>query len=405
VLRLLTALLTAPLAAPLALCGVRFLTVMLSRVGHLALEPAVWILSGRLGWRPRFRGVILARPEETANWHLLTYWAEHLTVVSRPWLVGLLRAVARNPLVQHDSYEAELPGGAGRHIIVPAIYGIQAAYQRRFGSDPLLRPREDDRHRAREALERCGADPDSWWITLHVREAHDGRATSRNSDIEAYLTAVSAVTARGGIVIRIGAPSMKRLPPMPGVIDDAHSETRSDVMDVVWLSQSRFFLGSNSGPLNVCYAFGVPCVVPNFAPMGHGAYTGRDLFIPKLYVRLRDGKALTFAEVLRSPLRRLYGPGEFAAAGLTLVDNTPEEIHDLVTEMMDRLDGTFTTTADDDRRQERFHALLAEDPLYATSSHVGRDFLRDHAALLEMGRADAPRERGHRATTKVLQRR
>jgi putative glycosyltransferase (TIGR04372 family) len=192
---------------------------------------------------------------------------------------------------------------------------------------------------------------------------------------------VEAIRERGW-VIRMGDPTMKKLPPTDCVIDYPHSDARSDWMDVFCLASCKFFLGTTSGPLCVSCVFGVPVAGANYAPMGHGSYSKRDLFIPKLLWSEEKQRCLTFEEVLSSPLRTLYSTSDYPAHKVGLVDNTPDEIKGLALEMLDRLDGTVRYTAEDEQRQGRFQTLMALDPTYPIPVRVGRDFLRKHRTLL-----------------------
>jgi len=65
------------------------------------------------------------------------------------------------------------------------------------------------------------------------------------------------------------------------------------------------------------------------------------------------------------------------------VDNSPEEIRELALEMLDALEGRAAYSQDDLTLQQRFHALIRPGHYaYGSTSRIGRDFLRRHAALL-----------------------
>ena len=62
---------------------------------------------------------------------------------------------------------------------------------------------------------------------------------------------------------------------------------------------------------------------------------------------------------------------------VTVIDNSPEEVRDLVIEMLDRLDGTVVYGDGDVRRQEEFRALFRPGHYsFGSVALVGRDFLR-----------------------------
>ena len=384
---LLVSIALTPLAIFLATARVRFLTGggVLSRIGHTALEPDVYVKAGLLGWRPRHHGILLAPAEHVVNSCLLRYWGRYIKIIDNSTLVELLRPLERIPRLQHNMSQVSFPDGNSVKI-VPAVYPIQAKYEAEYGGQPLLTLSQLDYERGWRCLEKLGVPHDAWFVCLHVREGgylpHLAYHSYRDADVSTYLLAVEAIVERGGWVIRMGDPTMKPLPRMDQVIDYVHTKVCSDWMDVFCFAQCRFYLGSPSGPCNVAFTFGVPCALTNFAPMGHGAYSGRDIWIPKLYRSVSEKRYLTFAEVLLSPLRGLYRTEDFEAAGVSLVDNSPEEIRDLAVEMMDRLDGNFHYSAEDERLQKRFKALLEAEPMYGTRAHVGRDFLRKYAWLL-----------------------
>ncbi len=381
-------ILLSPLARLLARTRIRFLVggCHLDRIGHTALEPDLYVKSEILGWRPRYSGILLAPDKSVVNPCLLHYWKSYIRIIRNPFLVKLLRPLAINSCLQYDPLYVNFPNG-NRVVIIPAVYPIQAKYEAAYGGQPLLSLSPSDVERGWRCLQRLGVPRDAWFVCLHVRAPgylpDDACHSYRDADIYTYLPAIEEIVRRGGWALRMGDPTMKRLPRMNQVIDYAHSEVRSDWMDVFCLAQCKFLLGTTSGPFNVSFVFGVPCACTNFVPMGHGTYSSKDLFIPKLYWDLKDGRYLTFSEVLRSPLRALWETRDYEAAGITLVDNSPEEIRDLAVEMMDRLNGTVQYTPEDHALQKRFKSLLEVEPLFGTCSRVGRDFLRKYAWLLQ----------------------
>ena len=104
---------------------------------------------------------------------------------------------------------------------------------------------------------------------------------------------------------------------------------------------------------------------------------------------------------MSSPVSTSVLQHQYDYMNLKVVDNSPEEINDLVTEMLDRLDGTLVYSAEDERLQERFKTLTAlKGTLHSLDNfpvncRIGRDFLRKHVSLLpsvdENERRPAPR--------------
>ncbi len=359
-----------------------------SRIGHLAAEPDCFVKEGRLGLRPRCVGVLLVPRAEAANPCLLDYWRQRLWVVSSPFWVRLLGPLAEIPAFQYptDPYVTAINDTA-------TFGAIQAAYA---GRPPVLKLTAAHRARGESELRKLGIPEGAWIVAVHCREggydANEPGARARNVAIETYLPALRAVVERGGWCVRMGDPTMTPLPPTPGVTDYAHSALRSDWMDVFLCARAKFLLGSASGLAALASVFGTPCALANQAlPAIAFPYGPADLFIPKALRDLRTGRLLTLAEILGGRLgnARFSHCLELARTGTE--DNTPEDIRELVLEMLDELDGAFRETDEDRAYQTTYRKLLG--PGHYTcgaASRFGRLFLRRHRWLLAEPGACAP---------------
>jgi putative glycosyltransferase (TIGR04372 family) len=111
-----------------------------------------------------------------------------------------------------------------------------------------------------------GLPREAWFVCLHVREGgyKDDWDNYRNSDIGNYLEAIKEITRRGGWVIRMGDPSMTKLPALERVLDYAHSQFRSAIMDIYLVKECAFCLGTSSGIISdVPLLLGKPVVMTN----------------------------------------------------------------------------------------------------------------------------------------------
>jgi putative glycosyltransferase (TIGR04372 family) len=129
--------------------------------------------------------------------------------------------------------------------------------------------------------------------------------------------------------------------------------------------------------------FGVPAALANMAPMGTAYSIFRhDISIPRITLD-RDGKPMTFPALLSSPLADARYTEQFEAAGVTLLPSSPEDIVDLAREMLDRLDGTYAGTPEDERRQAEFRALIKPHHYcWDARTRIGDAFLRKYEHLL-----------------------
>ncbi len=357
--------------------GIRFQRELLNAIGHIALLDS-YVKMGILGQRSAVRPILLVSPVPS-NPCYLNYWRPYLPdMITDPVLLGLLSPVSKH-LEDHPPYAVMNSSGQQLYGLYSMEREIQAQWDAE-GRGPLLTLTDSDNERGWQCLRDLGVPIDAWFVGLHVREDFN-ILEPRNADINTYRLAIESIAARDGWVIRMGDPSMPSLPPIPQVIDYAHSEVRSDWMDVFLWAKCRFFIGTQSGPQMVPPTFGVPCVETNMSTLGLRLWFNKDLCIFKLHWSEKEARHLNFAEVISSALKWSECTEYRASQGIKLVDNTPEEINDVVTEMMDRLEGKLQYSNEDEELQERFDGLYINNACKA-HARTGRDFLRKWEHLL-----------------------
>ncbi len=358
--------------------GLRVLREFPTAIGHIALLDN-YVKMGELGFRSPDQPVLLVHPTPS-NPAYLSYWQDHLPcMINDPVAVDLLRPLA--PYIE-DRISAVL--SARGTVEVDYDASVQAAIQvewERQSRPHLLQLQEDHNQRGWEVLETLGVPRGAWFVALHVRETRTTSRANRDAEIASYRLAIEAIVERGGWVVRMGDPSMTSLPPMPQVLDYVHTEAWCDWMDVFLWARCRFFIGTPSGPAWVPPTFGVPCVATNWNAFFARRWYGQDLFIPKLFWSEKENRYLTFAECLCSTVRTAESPAYLASVGTKLVNNTPEELRDVVVEMLDRLDGTFQCSQEDRNLVARFEHLWTENG-YRTNSPIGLAFLQKWAELI-----------------------
>jgi putative glycosyltransferase (TIGR04372 family) len=372
-------LMLLPLTLALHLAGFRRLSVLVGRIGHLAAEPDCFLKERALGRIPPARYFMLAPRGAVANETMLAYWEPFIPLVRAPVLCWILRAMSRWMLLKHDVSEYML-----RLDVSQKIFPVNADWR---GRAPLLNVSPDDRAWSRARFAELGLPAGAWFACVHAREAgflpaEDAAHAHRNGDPRALVPAMQEIVRRGGWCVRMGDPSMTPLEPMPGLIDYAHHPARSARLDVMLCAHARFFVGNTSGLTLVSTAFGVPSALANMIPPSGLAMLPSDISIPKL-LRSRAGRLLPFADVLGGPAANYRFAGAYARAGLEPVENSPEEILELVREMLSRLEGTWNSSPEEDALQARFRRLLRPGHYgYGSAARVGTDFLRRHRDLL-----------------------
>jgi putative glycosyltransferase (TIGR04372 family) len=369
--RLLAWLALLPVALLLHLAGWRRLPVLTGRIGHLASEPDCFLKLAALGRVRRRRWFIAAPPGEVANPHMLAYWRPHLRVIDQPLLAVLIRTACRPPLATLDIAEYILTHhGPNQYSAVCTEWEPRA---------PLLSLSDEDRKWGRSMLAELGVPREAWFVCVHSRAAgfspqDDKVHAHRNATLSHLIPALSTVVERGGWCVLMGHPSAPTLPPQAGVVDYAHHPLRSPRADVVLSAMCRFFLGSSSGLFSISTAFGIPVGLANVVPLTALPYAPNDFFVPKLYRSARDGRILRFDEILSSLSADYRHRRMYADAGLELIESSPEDIADLVEDLIDP-----------PARQspDPFHSLLRPHHYgYASRARLSPRFLARHAHLI-----------------------
>src|SRR5262249_47125922 len=150
----------------------------------------------------------------------------------------------------------------------------------------------------------------------------------------------------------------------------------SEWMDVFLCAQCRFFIGVASGLSQVAVSFGVPCVYTNWVSNVLPPFSAKDIFIPKLFRWGDDRRLLPFGATLDPYFADLnFNYYLLLKRGISVVNNTPAELADVVQEMLDQLDGTDTHSGEDTELQEQF-SQIAQAYGYKGYCRMGKAFLR-----------------------------
>ena len=351
-------------------------------VGHIAFLGQL-IKLRELGLAPWRRIVVLAREPRIANLAYLNCWRKYLTVVTDPLLVDRFE-----PLVTACGFRfSTLFPFAGRDPLHTAEIGSAVEEQWDLaGRAPLLALSEAQDAAGWSSLATRGIDRKDGFVCLHVRETgFHGKSdhAPRNAAISSYFQAIETITRQGGWVIRMGDPSMSRLPAMDRVLDYAHSGLKAPEMDVFLCARGRCFIGTNSGLSHVPYTFGTPVVLTNWTIAGGlPPFPRHGIFLPKLIHSTAERRLLSFRELVTAEWRaRSSTAATLEENEAHFVDNTPDEINEAVCEMLGRLNSPHQSLAGDDGLQEKFSALLPGN-LSRGVTRVASGFLHRHAALL-----------------------
>ncbi len=253
---------------------------------------------------------------------------------------------------------------------------------------------EIERKSCKESLQKIGLSGEDWFVCLHNREAgyHQDQTDLRNSSIVNYQLAIKKIVDAGGWVFRMGDSSMTLLPKMERVVDYPFTEFKSELMDLFLVKNCRFYLGQNSGLVDVAYLFGKRCALVNTTEWAIGfprLENSRVIF--KHFYSLKMKRYLAVQELLAQPFsvmdlhhfKRDFEVRENSATEIAeLVDeflSEPEEFNSLQMAFVDlrkkQLQGWLNQELYSDPEQDRILKYRLFSRIDGCKATVGRAYL------------------------------
>lgn len=217
----------------------------------------------------------------------------------------------------------------------------------------------------------------------------------RDADINQLNLSASYLMEKGIVTVRMGR-YVKETVQFNNCIDYAN-KYYDELMDIVLTKECKFYVGDSCGLCVLPMAQNVPVALKNvvpafFDPWGAVPQNLQNLFIFKKYFSKHKNRFLSIKEMMKIEKKiaaNKRGP-LYAKLGIELVENSAEEILDLVKEMNARIDGKWVETEEDIQLQKKYQAILGEwckqkDIKTNAVFHgkIGAVFLRNNQFLLE----------------------
>lgn len=352
---------------------IRIGVMQTNRIGHLVGNIEVHLCERDAGFR---KGVdIWCAPGKVCNKQLLKMWSRvlHLDPTCFTEIVWKV-----NRLFNGWQIAEIASGNLDRDVL--NLYEKYPPHLKFTEAEELLGIKE---------LIELGIPPGSKWVCLIVRDStylpHLPYHAHRDSDIDTYTEAVRMLSNRGYYVIRMGAKVAKAMPfTNSKIIDYATNGMRSDFMDIYLLAKCEFAFTNGNGLDSVTSAFRRPICYVNFAPLEYLSTWNPAIAIWKHH--MKDGKRMTPAEIWASGAGQFMRAEEYIEAGITLVDNTPEELKTVAEEMaiyvagFETIGSTYWDQQDFWRDFPRSISPYTRTPLHGEiRMRIGSEFLRGYA--------------------------
>jgi putative glycosyltransferase (TIGR04372 family) len=305
-------------------------------IGHLAWEADMAIIKSENSNAK----TIWITTKKIANNELLNLIKKKMFIVSNPGLRLLLL-----PFVKR-SRGTRFDGNAEVNDITTYIQDSAPV------SFPLPKVEND---RLPDLLVQMKLDPNKKYVCLVVRDGlHSQSNVSllsahsteyRNCSIKDFTGTVSYLNSEGYNVIRMGRLADSCDFTESNFFDYANSDLRSDINDLVILSNCEFTISTLSGVDEIATIYRRPVYIVNYLPVGGFRVSKlRPLVLPK---GLRDkdtGKILTFHEIIERGIWEANTTKMYEEANVEYVNCSPYEITEFSKQALSHFEGKEQNT-------------------------------------------------------------
>ena len=213
----------------------------------------------------------------------------------------------------------------------------------------------------------------------------------RDGNIQQYVLACEYLANRGYYVIRMGAKVKEPIDSTHSkIIDYATSGSRSEFMDIYLGAKCSFCISTSTGFDAIPGIFRKPIAFVTVPFSYIFTFSNKYISITKHHISKDNGRELSFSEICSMNLDVSMSSSDYQKKNIELVENSPEEIRDLVVEMVDRLDGVWVDSPDDIKNRKLFQSIFSNCQLSngenlhgKFDSYIGALFLRQNSHLLK----------------------
>ena len=238
--------------------------------------------------------------------------------------------------------------------------------------DPLIKFSTRENYIGRKFIEKdckklvCLNVRDSAYNSL-LNSKHNYPAKSwkfRNSDIDSYDDAVRKLDQLGHCVYRMGKVVEKKLQvTSPRVFDYATNDTRTEFLDVYIGSACDFVISTGSGWDEIPKIFQKPVMLVNlFDFLAQSALSRSCVIFPKIFVSKATSQVLPLTSVIDLFSKVNRKNLDSGLSTFEIRDLSSEELVEAVTEMAQRVEGTFVETPEQKEMQAKLKHILSTHP-------------------------------------------
>ncbi len=184
----------------------------------------------------------------------------------------------------------------------------------------------------------------------------------RHTNINKFVLAAEELTKRGYYVFRMGVVVEKPFNSSnPKIIDYANSNLRTDFMDIYLGAKCSFCITTVTGFMDLPCLFRKPMVILENRFGTIYTHNEKYLLLTKHHILKKEKRRLSLSEIFSYGVAYAEYKQTFEQKGIELVENTSEEIKDIVLEMVDNLENKKKLNHEDEELQKIFRNLFASN--------------------------------------------
>jgi putative glycosyltransferase (TIGR04372 family) len=215
--------------------------------------------------------------------------------------------------------------------------------------------------------------PSGKFVCLIVRDAaylssRSGKDWSyhnfRDSKIDSFKSAAEKLAEMGYTVFRMGAVVEKPLASShPNVIDYATNGMRTEFLDIYLGAHCTFCVSNSNGFDAVPRIFKRPLLICDEAIYFESSHLAlHTVHYPKIIREQSNESQLSLRETINRGIANSHQSANFEDAGVEIRDLSSEELVEAVTEMAQRVEGTFVETPEQKEMQAKLKHILSTHP-------------------------------------------
>ena len=214
----------------------------------------------------------------------------------------------------------------------------------------------------------------------------------RDSEISTYIAAAEMLAEMGYTVFRMGAIVKEPLVSKhPRVIDYATNGMRTEFLDIYLGAKCKFCISTGTGWDSIPQIFRRPSMYVNLLPTFSVDCVVRELLIyPKVLSKNATEINMSVKDLFEFGLAAPLGTEMYMDAGVEIKDMSSEELVEAVTEMAQRVEGTFVETQEQKEMQAKLKHILSTHPklqpspnYYPIRAEFASCFLSHHPHFLD----------------------